>query len=377
MISASAAKKARVCERKWGWGWLYPEPQGPEAAEGEAVHLVAQDYQETGKAPDTTTRAGRTFMPALPYVPRPKTGTAEGKFELTISGVPYVGFVDLRLYVRDLPGTLEDARLTPDTPVVLDYKTIKEIKPERMLIGAGAFLNDEQAVLYAARALITHPQAQVVYMRWLYLQRETEPKCLNAVPCAGPKPLRCEGCKIPARKPKAKPQDAVLTRAEVEAAFGAIVHPTASKLYAIRLKGKEALDPLTLRANTSACRMYGPKYPCPHEARCTDLNQTDQVFGTNEEDSMSGEQDIVAMLLAAKKPAAVVTEAPAQVAGVPVAPAAAETPKGINPPENPAKAEAAKTKASKACATPCASGDVSDADLGAAVRVLMRAFKGA
>jgi hypothetical protein len=238
MISASQTEKGLSCLRRFLMDWRVPfadrPPKSPEALFGSDLHSVAQAYHQRGVEPDPLSLAGQMFGPARKYAPKPGIGRVEGEFHLTVSGVLYQGFIDLECMSDDLPGARKLG-----IPAVVDYKGKKTLSEPSILEGEGAFLNDPQALIYAARTLVKY-KASEVYMRWIYVKRDG--------------------------KPGAKPQDAILSRKEVTAAFGRLIHPTA--LVLVQLKQKKDLDPLRLPPSPASCMRYGPKWACPWIDTC-------------------------------------------------------------------------------------------------------------
>jgi hypothetical protein len=284
---------------------------------------------------------GRVFAQALPYIPRPGVGKAEGEFTANVSGSDYLGFIDLQCMIEDLPGS-DDC----DMPVVIDYKTKATIRRgdrRNVLEGPGDFLDDPQAILYAAKALVQH-KADKVHLRWIYLQAEG--------------------------KPKAFCSDATLSKGEVSAAFGRIVHPIAKQLDALRpamLDG--TLDPLTLPPTPATCRKYGEKYACPYESVCNLPPGADLAIMDDENTQGDTDMDLLAKL---QNQAKTTTQPQAETKPAPVAPPVAEAPKGINPP----KPMPEKCDKPAECKVPAAVADASDAELGRALRVLIKAWGG-
>lgn len=340
-VSASQMDKIRDCERKFWFDWNEPRGEsGPEAQLGTAIHDVAEDYHVRGKAPDRATRAGAAFLPALPYLPQPKAGRAEGAFEVQISGIEYKGIVDLNCTLGDLPVQASYAfmcnstfgprgRPGPETPIVLDYKSKKDFR--RIFKGPGDFLNDPQAILYALKRLIQTGSA-LVGLRWVYIKREGRPK---AVVC-----------------------DALLTREEVLEAFGRINHPLATRLVQIKLTKP---DPLTLTPTPTTCTKYGKKYLCKHIGKCN-LDPLDSL-GAEMENSMGMLEELEAEFGDVDAP----KDAPA--------PKAKETTTGkVNAPEGKAKpmkpADAAKAMEQQGPGPARTLSAISDSDLGAALRTL-------
>lgn len=343
--SASQIKLARECLRYWAWDYLseprIPREPNTNAELGKAVHAVAENYHARGQAPDRDTPAGAVFMPALAWVPRPGTGRTEGGFDLTVSGVEYMGYIDLEVQARDLPSVPDNET----APAIVDYKSVKSLDKRRMLKGPGEFMNDPQAILYAARTLVKHRDADRVLLRWLY--------------------LRTEG------SPKAAPQDCLVSRAEVEDAFGRIVHPIAAHLDALRV---EKPHPKDLTPTPSRCMKYGKAYPCPHIARCELTAKEQLIMGSS----------LLEKLRAKQQAATTAASEPAKAEPAPEAKSEPAPEKGVNPPESPKRARQTRIAPEKSPAdegvvrqAAIADQEREDAELGRAVRVLMRAFKGA
>lgn len=339
MISASQEDKARTCIRRWLFDWQTPfdqrEAQSPEAAIGEEIHTVAQDYHERGIAPNRHTLAGAIFFPALPWVPKPQVGRCEGKFELTVSGIQYSGYIDLECMASDLPQ--RQVKIEYDMPAVVDYKSKKNFNS--ILDGPGDFYNDSQAIIYAARALVKY-KSDAVYMRWLNLKREGTHK--------------------------AKPSDCVMTRKETTDAFRRLIHPTAQVL--IQLKNKRDLNPLTLPPSPASCMKYGIKYACPHIAKCN-LGPEDKLLALEDTDTTERKMmDLLAMLESMPDNTAAATQA--------AEPEIKKAEPLINPPESPkysgsqAVDQAVPTVASKVALAEKSITSMSDEEIGQVVRFL-------
>lgn len=232
--SAVASHSGKTgCPRKVALNWVTPCGEETEKQKfGSALHKIQQDYLNLGKAPDRTTKAGKCAMAGLPWMPPPKSGRAEGESEVRISGINYVTIVDYEGPSDLLPGA------PPGLPATLDHKTSSN-PSQYGLWGHEAMATDPQALTYAARALVKHPQATSVFNRWLYYDTR--------------------------RASKAEPSDQVLTRDEVVSGFGRLVHPVAVKLIhmqnscpaedagaEVRLAWANTVD-----SNTDACEAYG------------------------------------------------------------------------------------------------------------------------
>lgn len=329
-LSPSKLDEAADCIRRPAWQALDPLPyvQGREAEFGSLVHQVAEDYHTHGKAPDRNTREGQVFLPGLKYVPKPLCGRAEGKFRFRVAGVEFSGLIDLACSVGDLPAE-HRPDLPAETPVVVDYKSVKALSARYMLDGEQAFLCNRQALTYAAKRLVETRQ-QVCVLWWIYLRRgawDEQRECWVG-------------------RPAAELRWSAVSLAQVTEAFGRLIHPLAVKLTQIKLTKP---NPLDLPPNPDSCLRYGPKYACPRIKQCQ-LTLADQL---KEMDV----RDLLDELNAEEGP---VEPAPAK---------AAKKAKGINP--EPIKVEQeAKVPMNEGARN-------TDADLGKAVRLLFAAWKNA
>lgn len=247
MISASAVDTFRSCPRKKVWDWVDPQPfeSGLAAQHGTLIHGVAEQYHKHGTQPDETAppfqgpdgelwlSPGKAFLPALPFLPRPKVGIAEGKFSRWIEGIQYIGFIDLTCHSDDIG-------LSYGAPVVIDYKSKDSLTARGMLNEPGDFLADPQAILYALKTMLETGFDQVL-LRWVYIKRKG--------------------------KPAAKASDALLSRKDIEEAFYAVVHKPAQQIVTLRTN-KKRLDPHKVPWNSDTCLKYGPRYACPRIEQC-------------------------------------------------------------------------------------------------------------
>lgn len=347
-VSASAVAKSRECERMYAFNRAMPYTESPDAKRGQLIHEMARAYHVYGKYPGDDD-LGLVFKSGLHFMPRPLCGRAEGEFHARISGVDYMGYIDLECTLFDLFHTdiLPQVRgMDPTIPVVIDYKSTKSLKGRHGpngLTGPGDFLNDEQGLLYAAKALIAHPEAQHVYLRWIYLQVEG--------------------------KKKAEARDVILTRKEVIEAFGSVMHKYSTRLVQIKTTKP---DPMTLRFNPDRCLKYGEKYACPHIDKCN-LTEMQKLLGyqstdtTEEKQGMEKTGNLLAELEAMESEAEDPTPAPA--------------PKGINPPEKSQALAKTVTKpsdllaANKTEVMPTRAATDSDAEVGRAFMTILRAVR--
>jgi hypothetical protein len=336
-LSPSKLDEAADCIRRPAWQAIDPLPyeQGEAAALGSEIHQVAEDYHTHGKQPDRSTPAGKAFYPALAYVPRPLSGTAEGKFSFRVAGLEFSGLIDLACSVADLPqdwvphtnidGT-EAPEWDPAWPVVIDYKSVKALSKDYMLNDKASFLQNRQAIVYAAKRLV-ETRASNLVLWWIYLRR----------------PQWDEQKKVWTGRPKAELKYALVSLAEVTEAFGRLVVPVAKRLTIIKA---EKPNPLDLPPNPDSCLRYGSKYACPRIKQCN-LSVAEELSGMDLLDEMNAET------------------------AAPVTAEVAKPKKGINPP---------KTTKSEPIAEAYVSPTLShnpDAELGRALRLLLAAWKSA
>ena len=212
-LSASQVSDGLLCETKWALRRLLPKgPEQESARLGQAVHKLQERYLTDGTRQDVLPpecnltdedqikfwrRAGNMALAGMPFIPGPGTGGVEGQFFATLGGIKYMGFLDWQGPAGVLPGL--DAQTSGALPAALDHKTSSD--PSKYGIwGKDAFLSDPQALIYACKLIVQH-RADSVFLRWVYYWSKI--------------------------KSRALPSDAVVTCAEVEDAFGAVVHPVA------------------------------------------------------------------------------------------------------------------------------------------------------
>jgi hypothetical protein len=237
MISASAVTLASRCLRRAAFKYgsdvePAPEPESEAITLGKEGHAILEAYQVNGTSPPQGP-LGDLCRRGLRWLPHPRQANAEGMFTATISGVPYLGYIDLESPESNIfPG------ITPgdgSIPAVVDYKFSKD--PERFGVTTPEdFLKDPQALLYAAYSFVKYGTSRV-FMRWLKFRTVGAPKVFAV--------------------------DAILTRQAVNKAFGKVVHPYARTL--VRIRGKNT-DPNGWPPNYDACHDFGR--PCPFMAHC-------------------------------------------------------------------------------------------------------------
>ena len=174
-VSPSNIEKAMSCLRIVGWDVVDPQEfvQGDAAKLGDEVHDGMDAYNKAGVNPikneALSPLAQRLCALALPYAPRPKTGRAEGFFRWTWQGIEFSGR-------DDWAGTTADISSPPagvTMPAEVDYKTTGD--PTYGVWGmvadapAKGHLQDPQSLIYAKRRLeLTGVDA--VFNRWLYIR---------------------------------------------------------------------------------------------------------------------------------------------------------------------------------------------------------------
>jgi hypothetical protein len=191
------------CARKWVLDFTAERVETEKQKLGTELHAVQQAYLTVGKAQDRSTKVGAMALAGLPYMPPPKSGHVETKATLTKGGIQYVLIMDYHGPSSLVPGAPQGM------PAVIDHKTSSA--PERYgLWGHDAMVQDPQTLIYAAKALEDAPDADRVFLRWLYYWSS--------------------------RKSKALPSDTVITRAEVEQYWGTHVHPWAEYIIGLQVQ---------------------------------------------------------------------------------------------------------------------------------------------
>jgi hypothetical protein len=251
-----------------------PDPNSPRNF-GTRLHAVSEDYLNAGKRPDPRDEAGLRFIPGLRFLPPPGSGGVEADYRAKISKIRYQTVIDYHGRARDLPNPLESTILAKahklNCAAVVDHKSTKNPKKKWRDRATGKdtptglsthedFAKDEQALLYAAIALVLHPKDDYVLLAWIYYATEGAPH--------------------------AEPRYALLSRKEVLTQFAAVVHRWSVPLIQLR---RAKPDPLTVPPNTSNCWKYKStsKDPKKREAapgcwlqdRCTDVSDMDKTFG--------------------------------------------------------------------------------------------------
>lgn len=290
MISASQIESHNICERLYGGRSLcgFPYVKNEAASLGSETHKTAEDYHNRGKRPDRTKLSGRLFLLALPYAPLPGVGRSEGEFKARIGGIDYRGIID---------------HITDDNTHVTDYKTTSDIKADYILRIKEQFLKNPQALIYAVKALVKS-KADHVKLTWIYMEAKWKGKDEKKEKVAT----------------KAEAFSAILSKAEVEEAFGQYVHPVAEKLVQLRKNRVDKKAPekeklarfFSLTPNFDSCYKFG---------RC-------QFYDLCHDEPAGEEMNSIDLAAKLK----------AQLAGA----------KGVNPPESKGPVETAKREVNEA-----------------------------
>ncbi len=336
MISASQIESLNICERMYGGRYLcgFKYIKNEAASLGNETHTIAENYHKHGKRPDRTTLAGRLFLLGIKYAPHPGVGHSEGEFVLKIGGISYKGLID----------HIDGAHVT-------DYKTTGDLNADHILRVKEQFLANPQALIYAVKALVV-TKAPEVRLTWIYMEAKWKGKAEKKEKVAT----------------RAEPFSVVLSKAEVEEAFARVVHPPAEKLVQLRKSRVDKKAPekeklakfFSLTPNLNSCYKFGR---CQFYDLCHNEEPTGEEMNTN---------DLAEKLRA-------------QLAGA----------KGVNPPELKAAVDTAKQAPAAtdngqrqmtmeeyraAVATQPAPHSAAqfdaDAELGRAVRVILRALRG-
>lgn len=219
--SASQLDKFALCNRKWAWEYLagHREPAGPAAELGTRVHKVLEKWLSKATPINLRTTEGKIAAPGLDELPLPSPRLeVEDSFQIRIGKFHYRGQIDLSY--RSKQG-----------PWVVDHKTTGDFiwqKTEKVL------RTDIQAILYAKVALDKYPDAEFVYLKWVYYRT---------------------------RKPAVRVTKLKLSRDYVEKEFEKIEALTReADRYRLNV-----VNPMDVPFNPKACGAFGG---CPHVKRC-------------------------------------------------------------------------------------------------------------
>ena len=166
--SASQVSTFELCPRKWAFKKIeqVPDPGNRFSSLGKEVHALLEAWFTSGEVPDHETRAGRIARAILTQLPPPQTPGIEVEQEIrtSLGGVPFKGFVDLRI----LEGR--------DVPFVSDHKTTSGLQWAK---SPDDLVSDVAATIYAADAM-SATMIKTADLQWTYAT--TRGKTIHTLP---------------------------------------------------------------------------------------------------------------------------------------------------------------------------------------------------
>lgn len=158
------------CPRKWAWEKIagLRTPPNEFAAYGTRTHTVLENWFNKLEKPPQTPE-GMTARAILRHLPPPQTPGIEIEkgIELSLGGVQFKGYIDLRM----LGGR------TPGIPFVSDHKTCGNFK---WALSPNEMHQDIQATIYAEDTFLK-TGAEFVELQWTYGTRGSRSKSLPVV----------------------------------------------------------------------------------------------------------------------------------------------------------------------------------------------------
>lgn len=150
-ISASSAKKAKGCLRRWAADKFggYRGKQIPAMLLGTDTHKCAQEYIQDGTEPDQHTEAGRIFSKGMHLVP--DCDWAEKYFKFEFDGVTFHGYIDFGVDGFD--------------SIRGDHKTSSN--PKKYGLTVETLPDDPQGVFYAWQAF-DEDWLKCTTLQWIY-----------------------------------------------------------------------------------------------------------------------------------------------------------------------------------------------------------------
>ncbi len=403
-VSASETNKFIDCQRLWAAHYVWDEWHAPVKVgvnTGSALHSLAEAYELRGEVPQHADPISELFMGGLPHMARPGAHwVIEQRIDVVIGGIPFQVKPDWYGPSDALPGAPTGLRAVKDYKTSVDPQAYGiltlEDRRHRDQVVKGK-LSDTQSLVYAH----VLGGGEDTFFRHLYFEKTGQILMLEAQEHTDPTKrakMEAKGRKK-SSKVKVFPADAVMPGSAIRAGLEACVLPAADRLYTLRSRGQR-IDPLTLPPNTSSCDAYGG---CPHKGRECKLSQTELLQAALGAVSMSdfnifaalppinGPQATAPVAAVAPPPAAPAAPAaaPAFSFAIPAAaPAAAPVAAPLAPPAPapaPAAPVATPVPASVAAIAACQPAvtvpanvrSASDAELGAALRTLIAAFRSA
>ncbi len=150
-----------LCKRRWYFGSILklPQPQSPEAAEGDKLHKQREDWQNHGIEPAHPSVALTKGMTAPPGTPGIEVEAKTTNPPLYIAGLLINGRIDF-LDGRD-----------PSYPSIIDWKSKGSLKGA---LSKRKLAEDTQLSIYGKWALVKFPSAAQVDIGHGYIVRSTE-----------------------------------------------------------------------------------------------------------------------------------------------------------------------------------------------------------
>lgn len=219
--SASQVSTFEMCQRKWAWEKIdgLRTPPNRYADYGVRVHKLLDAWFSKGEMPPNTPE-GLTARAILRHLPPPQTPGLEVEKEISLSlgGVKFKGFIDLRL----IPGR--------DVPLVSDHKTTGSFEWAKTPTDLP---KDVQATLYGLDTM-EETGCDKVELQWTYATRSS---------------------------PRSLPVIRVVTRSEIEDRIGKTAE-TVAQMKEIYDAAPRVID---LPYNLKGCSAFGG---CPFVNNC-------------------------------------------------------------------------------------------------------------
>lgn len=250
-VSPSQIDDYLTCHRLWWFTRILgiKKPDSASTQQGTEVHAVLEEYLETGKKPDPSTKAGAIAEPGLVHLPPPGTVLVETNMD------EHRDIVRLQLAGIDVTGRIDVVNLAGNEPEVLDHKTTSDMKYAK-----------------TAKDLAENPQMNM-YAKFLR-------HWLEARKVAAPTEVRVTHVVYLTKgKPKSKRTSTVLTNQHVDEQW-AYLESVVEQMRVDAVK----TTPTEVDPNESSCFKYGG---CYFRSRCSTLRcgsqfRLDDVFGSDE-----------------------------------------------------------------------------------------------
>jgi len=288
-VSPSQLKTWHSCQRLWGFQHInhIRSPSTDSQRLGTRVHAILEEWLTLGTVPDMDEAfgiikglryPGRIAAAGLSLLPAPPQVDVEEEFFIEVEpGVVLHGFIDLR---RDNE--------------VMDHKTTGDFK---WMMSAEEMDDDEQAIVYAVRALLTPAEYHAVRTSWVYYRTVGTPEARKVT--------------------RTHSKVALLNRLE------AVILPRAREI----LQARTLSSAMELPTNPSHCGAYGG---CPHSDRCAISPQESFLEAMDARDFIN-QQNAKGKAPAAPPAPAPAPAAPAAPPAPPVAPMTESISGGIPP----------------------------------------------